>query len=85
MEYLLGGEPRERPLRCADGGPLRRSPREVLLAGSVRRPPHLQPIHLDRQLGRYLSLGAGVFGGRRSELGAELGHGLCQVIDYLTV
>ena len=44
--------------------------------GGIPRPTHLQPVHLDRARSGRLPLGAGLFGGRRPELGDELDHGV---------
>src|SRR5581483_3582781 len=46
----------------------------ILLAGTVRRPAYFQPVHLDVERPGGVPLGAGIFSGRREELGNKLDH-----------
>lgn len=50
--------------------------RGELRPGTLRGPSHLQPLHLVRDHRHLLSLGASLFGGRRPDLGDELGRGV---------
>src|SRR5579884_2666251 len=76
VEHLLGESGQWRLFTARNSRGLPERPRRVLRPGRLQWPQHLRPLPLAGSLPRSSSLGAGLFSGRRQNLGNELDHDL---------